>query len=177
MMFDSTTAKRGRQAVARLAVSSVIVLAAATAAFSVSAQGRHGHGMEGGGGHGMMMFGGSPERIGRAVDRMLDGLDATEAQRSQIKQIAATAAVDLKAQREAGRGLRDQGMQILASPNIDAVAAETLRRQLLAQHDLSSKRVMQAMLEVANVLTPDQRAKISERVKERRAKFLERRQR
>ena len=50
--------------------------------------------MGGHGGHhemgepGMMMFGGSPERIDRMIDHMLDGLNATDAQRSQIKPIA-----------------------------------------------------------------------------------------
>ncbi|HEY9064008.1 MAG TPA: hypothetical protein VIO33_03435, partial [Burkholderiaceae bacterium] len=54
-----------------------------------------------GAGGGMMMFGGSPEQIARHVDHMLDGLNATDAQRTQIKQIAQAAAADLKAQREA----------------------------------------------------------------------------
>ena len=51
-----------------------------------------------------MMFGGSPEHMGRMIDRMLDGLNATDAQRTQIKQIAAAAAADLKAQAQPGRG-------------------------------------------------------------------------
>ena len=36
-----------------------------------------------------MMFRGSPERMGRMIDLMLDGLNASDAQRGQIKQIAA----------------------------------------------------------------------------------------
>ena len=56
-----------------------------------------------------MMFRGSPERMGRMIDHMLDGLNASDAQRGQIKQIAAAAAADLKAQREAGRALRQRG--------------------------------------------------------------------
>ena len=56
------------------------------------------HGMGGG-----MMFGGSPERMGQMIDHMLDGLNASDAQRGQIKQIAGAAAADMKAQAEAGR--------------------------------------------------------------------------
>jgi protein CpxP len=131
---------------------------------------RHMHG----GGMGMMFGGGSPERMGRAIDRMLDGLNASDAQRSQIKQIVAQAAADLKAQAAAGRGLRQRGMQIFTAPNVDAGAAEQLRQQMLQQHDQMSRRVTRAMLDVANVLTPEQRAKIGERMRDRQARMEER---
>ena len=142
-------------------------------------------GMEGGMGHGMhgmhggmggpgMMFGGSPEHMGRMIDHMLDGLNASDAQRSQIKQIAAQAAADLKAQAAAGRGQRQRGMQIFTAPTVDAAAAEQLRQQMLQQHDQMSRRVTQAMVAVANVLTPEQRAKVGERMRDRQARMEER---
>ena len=124
----------------------------------------------------MMMFGGSPEQVGRVVDRMLDGLNATDAQRSQIKQVAIEAGVDLKAQREAGRGLRAQGMRLFAAPNVDAVAAESIRQQMSAQHDQASKRTLQAMLEVAKVLTPEQRGRLGERIAQHDAAMKDRTQ-
>jgi len=127
------------------------------------------HGMGGG-----MMFGGSPERMGRMIDHMLDGLNASDAQRTQIKQIVAAAAADLKQQATAGRGLHERGMQIFTAPTVDAAAAEQLRQQMLQQHDQMSRRVSQAMLDVARVLTPEQRAKIGERLKDRRARMEER---
>ena len=137
------------------------------------AMGRMHHGMGGGmGGHGM--FGGSPERVGRMVDHMLDGLNATDAQRSQIKQIATAAATDLKAQAEAGRGLRQRAMQAFTAPNVDAAAVEQIRQQMLQQHDQMSRRMTQAMLDVARVLTPDQRARLGERMRDRRARMEDR---
>lgn len=157
----------------RLMAASVFAVALASAAFSAHAQGHHGPGLGGDHAPGMMMFGGSP----RQLDRMLDGLDATDAQRAQIKQIAAAAAADLKAQRDAGRGLREKGMQLFTAPSVDAAAAESLRQQMSAQHDQASKRTLQAMLDVANVLTPEQRAKLGERIKERRAAMNDRMQR
>jgi protein CpxP len=131
----------------------------------------HGRGI---GGMGGMMFGGSPEHMGRMIDHMLDGLNATDAQRTQIKQIAAAAAADLKAQSQSGRDLRQRSMQIFIQPNVDANAAEQLRQQMLQQHDQMSRRVTQAMLDVARVLTPEQRAKIGERMRERQARMEER---
>ena len=138
-----------------------------------------GHGP--GGMHGDMgpggMFGGSPERMGRKIDFMLDGLGATDAQRTQIKQIAMQTAADLKTQAEAGRAMRDQGMQIFTAPTVDAAAAENLRQQMLKQHDQMSRRVTQAMLAVANVLTPEQRAKLGQRMHDRQARMQDRMQR
>jgi protein CpxP len=137
--------------------------------------------MGGHGGHhemgGGMMMGGSPERMARMIDRMLDGLNATDAQRGQIKQIVQVAATDLKSQREAHRALRQQGMQIFTAPNVDANAAETLRQQMLAQHDQVSRRMTQAMVDISRVLTPEQKAKIAEHLKQRAAKMEERHQR
>ncbi len=138
------------------------------------------HGMHGGmhggmgGGMGGMMFDGSPERAGRMIDGLLDGLNVTDVQRSQIKQIAAAAAADMKAQMQAGRGLHQRGMEIFTAPTVDAAAAEQLRQQMLQQHDQMSRRMTQAMVDVARVLTPEQRAKVGERMKDRRARMDER---
>ena len=160
----------------RVLAYGVLLIAAAIVAVNARAQGMEGPGGHGPG-HGMMMFGGSPEHLGRGVDHMLDGLGATDAQRTQIKQIATAAATDLKAQRGAGRALHDKGMQIFAAPTVDAAAAESVRQQMLAQHDQASKRMLQAMLDVSNVLTPEQRAKMAARMKERSSIMHERMQR
>jgi len=169
--------QHGSRLMMRLMAASVFVVAAAGAAFSAHAQGHHGPGRGGPDGPGMMMFGGPPEHARRSVDRLLDGLNATDAQRTQIRQIAIAAATDLKAQREAARGLHEKGMQIFTAPTVDAAAAESLRQQMSAQREQASKRMLQAMLDVANVLTPEQRAKIGERMKERQAVMKDRMQR
>jgi periplasmic protein CpxP/Spy len=126
---------------------------------------------------GAMMFGGSPERMGRMVDHMLDGVSASDQQRAQVKQIAQAAAADLKGQRDATRALRDKAAQVFAAPNVDAAAAESLRQQMQAQHDQASRRMLQAMLDISRVLTPEQRAKLGERFKQRSAQREERLQR
>jgi len=163
--------------IARLMAASVFVVAAAGTALSAHAQEHRGPGMGGPGGPGMMMFGGPAEHAARRMDRMLDGLGATQAQRAQIHQIVVAAAADLKGQREAGRGLHERAMQIFTAPTVDAGAAEALRQQMLAQHDQASKRKLQEMLDIAKVLTPEQRAKIADRMKERQAVMKDRMQR
>jgi protein CpxP len=117
------------------------------------------------GGHGpMAMMGGSP----RHLEKMLDGVNASDAQRTQVRQIAAAAAADLKSQREAGKSLRQQQLQLFTQPTVDANAIEALRRQMLAQHDQTSQRMTQAMIEISRVLTPEQRVQIAETMKSRR---------
>ena len=159
-------------------VAGVVLAVSATVALSAWAQhgpgGHHGHGGPMGGAG---MFMGSPEHMGRAVDHMLDGLNATDAQRAQIKQIVQQAAADLKGQREAGRALRERGAQIFTAPTVDAAAAESVRQQMIQQHDASSRRMLQAMLDISRVLTPEQRAKIGERLKARHEAMQERMQR
>jgi periplasmic protein CpxP/Spy len=155
----------------RLIAGAAVVAVALASTMSAQAQ-RHG-----GPGMGGMMFEGPPERVGHVVDRMLDGLNATDAQRSQIKQIAVAAAQDLRAQRETGRGMHERSLQIFTAPTVDANSAEALRQQMETQHDQASKRVLQAMLDVSRVLTPEQRAKIGDRMKERQSMMQERMQR
>jgi Spy/CpxP family protein refolding chaperone len=153
-------------------VAGVVLAISATVALSAWAQpGPGGAGHHGGGQHGMFM--GSP----RHVERMLDGLSATEAQRAQIKQIVAQAAADLKAQRETSRSLRERGMQIFTAPSVDPAAAESVRQQMLTQHDAASRRTLQAMLDISRVLTPEQRARLGEQMNQRQARMHERMQR
>jgi periplasmic protein CpxP/Spy len=152
----------------------LLVAVAGTVAVSAWAQG-HGPGRGGEfGGPGMFM--GRPEQAGRMVDHLLDGLNATDAQRAQVKQIVQAAAADLKAQHEAAQGLHEKGMGLFTAPTVDARAVEALRQQMLAQHDQASKRVTQALLDIANVLTPEQRTKLGERMKQRSQHMHERMQ-
>ncbi|HET7526868.1 MAG TPA: periplasmic heavy metal sensor [Burkholderiaceae bacterium] len=105
---------------------------------------------------------------GRMLERMLDGVNATADQRSRIHDIMKSAMNDLKAQRESARSLHDQALTLFAQPTVDARAVEAVRQQMLQQHDQSSRRWMQAMLDASAVLTPDQRAQLAERMKQRR---------
>jgi protein CpxP len=170
----STTA--GARGLRRLAAG-VVVAITATVAVSAWAQPVPGGHHHGGGFGGPGLFMGSPEHAGRAVDHMLDGLNATDAQRTQIKQIVQQAATDLKAQRDTGRGLHEKSLQIFTAATVDAAAAESVRQQMLAQHDATSRRVLQAMLDISRVLTPEQRAKIADHMKQRQQRMQERMQR
>ncbi|HEV7912757.1 MAG TPA: Spy/CpxP family protein refolding chaperone [Albitalea sp.] len=176
VMMNPRSAAATRRGLKWLALG-IVVAVSATVALSAWAQpaeqnGQRGqqHGHHGDGGPGMF-FG--AEHGGRGLDRMLDSVSATDAQRTKIKQIAQQAAADLKVQRDAGRALRDKAQQVFTAPTVDATAAETLRQQMLAQHDATSQRTLQAMLAISNVLTAEQRAKLGELLKQRQQHMRE----
>lgn len=104
----------------------------------------------------------------RMLERLLDGVNASAEQRGRIQEIMKSATTDLQAQRQASRSQREQLMALFAQPTVDARAVEAVRQQMLQQHDQSSRRWMQAMLDASAVLTPEQRAQLGERMKQRR---------
>jgi periplasmic protein CpxP/Spy len=149
---------------ARLFGGVVIVAVLGSVALSAWAQG--GPGGHHGGMHGGPAMTGMPMH-GRMLDRMLDSVNASAEQRAQVKQITERAAAERKAQFESHRALREQGMKLFSQPVVDATAAEALRLQMLQQHDQASKRMMQTMLEVSRVLTPEQRKTLADRMAKR----------
>jgi periplasmic protein CpxP/Spy len=159
----------------RLAAAALIALAGGATLSAFAMEHRHGGPGMMGGGPGMGM--GMGPMSGRGMDRMLDGIDATDQQRAQIRQIMQSAMGDMRSQREGHRALLDRAMAVYTAPTVDANAAEQVRQQMLAQHDAASKRMTAAMVEASRVLTPEQRTKLAERMKERRARMHERMER
>ena len=144
----------------RLLVATAVIALAGGLSQAVLAAPHDGHG--GRSGPGMGMF------DGRHAEQMLDAVDATADQRVQVKQILQAAKADIAAQRGASRQLREQSQALFAQPTVDARAAEALRQQMMAQHDQASKRMLQVMLDVSRVLTPEQRKSLSDRMTQRR---------
>lgn len=114
------------------------------------------------------------ELFGGHVEYMLELVNATDAQRSQIEAIFKAARQDLSGQREAGMKLHQQLATLYTATNIDAAAIEATRAQMSAQHEVASKRLSQASIDAARVLTPEQRTKIGEVMKKRQARMAAR---
>lgn len=129
--------------------------------------GHHGHGMKAEPGMGLPF-------AGPGFDRMLDEVQATDAQRKQIRGITDKARTDLRALHEKSREQHHNAMALWTSPKLDAGEAEKQRQQMLAHHDQVSKRMTQAMLDVGQVLTPEQRAKAAALIKQRHERMQER---
>lgn len=153
----------------RLGAGSVLLVAAAVALMAGPARAQPQPGMHGPQ-HAAMhrmapgMHDGMPMMM---HGRMLDAVGATADQKTRLRDIFKAAGDDTRADRENGRALRAQLMQLMAAPQVDAAAAEALRQKQLALQDAVSKRMLQAMLDAQAVLTPEQRAKLAERMGER----------
>jgi Spy/CpxP family protein refolding chaperone len=121
--------------------------------------------------HGMMAGGGL---FGGHMDHLLDAVNATDSQRTQIENIFKAARQDLSGQRDTGMKLRQQMATLYTATNVDAVAIEAVRVQMSALHETASKRMSQASIDAARVLTPEQRAKIAELMKKHQARMAAR---
>jgi len=121
------------------------------------------------GGHGGGMFEGM-------MSRLLDRVNATPEQRTQIQQIMQAQASEMRTQHEAGRALRQQAMALFAQPTVDANAVEALRQKQLVMHDAASKRMTAAMLQISGVLTPEQRKQMADTMSQR-SEMMQRHQR
>lgn len=153
---------------ARALAAPTLVLAlmgAAAAVYAPTATAMPGMGTHHGMGSEAGMMGGP---MGHAMGgRMLDSVGATAEQKAKVQSIMKSAHDDLGGQREAHRALRQQMAALMSAPVIDARAVEALRQQMLSQHDATSKRMVQAMLDAAAVLTPEQRQQIAARAQQR----------
>ena len=144
----------------RLLAALSLALGAAAVLPAMAAPGA-GHGMPMAHGAGGAMFGGlSP--------RMLERVNATPEQRTQIEQILKAGADERRAHHEAARALREQAMALFAQPTVDANAAEALRQKQLALQDAGSKRLTAAMLDISRELTPEQRKQMADSMSQRR---------
>jgi periplasmic protein CpxP/Spy len=114
------------------------------------------------------MFGGPmtpaqiDEQIDHATKHLAIELDATEEQRTKIANIAKAAVADLRPLREKAMDARPQAIALLTAPTIDRTAIERFRAEHVGLVETASKRIAQALADAAEVLTPEQRRKVSE---------------
>lgn len=105
------------------------------------------------------------EHVDRMVQRFAEGVDATPEQKQRLSVIAQDLARDMAPQREQQRALRQRSMALLAAPVIDRAAIEAARAEQQALMDAGSRRFTQALADAAEVLTPEQRVKLAERMR------------
>ena len=104
------------------------------------------------------------ERLDHVLKHLYVEIDATDAQKQQLAPIVKAAAADLLPLRTRMRDARRQAIALLSQEPVDRAALETLRAEQLQLADQASRRLTQALADVADVLTPDQRKQLAERV-------------
>lgn len=136
----------------RLAALSTAAAGMAGLGFSAFARGRH-HG-----GEAM-----SEEHLDRMLKHLYVEIDATDAQKQKLDPIVKQAASDLRPLREKVQDARRRGAELFSADTIDRGAIERARVEQIGAADAASKRFTQALTDVAEVLTPDQRKKLAAR--------------
>lgn len=126
-------------------------------------------------GHGRMGAAIDPAKVDSQVERMFKHLaaevGATPAQRDQLAVIAKAAARDLLPMRDQLQSARRQAIELAAGRHVDRAGMEKLRSDQMLLADTASKRVTQALADAAEVLTTEQRQKITLRMKQRAEHF------
>ncbi len=99
------------------------------------------------------------------ADRMIRHLaieiDATAEQQDKLRAVVRSAVQDLLPVREKLLAARATARDLLTQQTIDRTAIEKLRLDQIAIHDAASKRLVQAVADAAEILTPEQRRRLS----------------
>jgi protein CpxP len=100
-------------------------------------------------------------RADRMIRHLAVEIDATAEQQDKLRAIVRGAVKDLLPVREKLLAARATARELLTQQTIDRAAIERLRADQIAVHDAASKRVVGAIADAAEVLTPEQRRKLA----------------
>jgi Spy/CpxP family protein refolding chaperone len=103
-------------------------------------------------------------RADRAVRHLAIEIDATAEQQEKLRAIVRETVKDLLPVREKIMAARVTARDLLTRETVDRAALEKFRTDMLATHDAVSKRLVQAVGDAGEVLTPEQRRKIADMV-------------
>lgn len=157
---DGKTCRGGRRRRWRLfAFLGVLALGALTLPRAFA----HGHGGWSCGAHREITAEQAREHMGRMAEHALDEVDASDAQRAGVDAALDRAAPELVAFKGEADDLREAARDAVAADRLDRAELDGLRQDALELADRASLRAMDLFLEVANVLTPDQRRQLRER--------------
>jgi protein CpxP len=134
-----------------------------TARLAGAAQGlaRH-HDM---GSHAAMDPAAMDRHIGELVDNVLT--EGTPQQKARLAAIIRSAHADLAPAHQQFQQAHERARTLIMQPNVDRAALETLRADQVRQLDAVSRRLVQALGDAADMLTPEQRGRLFDHLQSR----------
>lgn len=115
-------------------------------------------------------FGGpmDPAQIEDRADRMVRHaaieLDATNEQQDKLRAIVKSAVKDILPMRERAQAARNKARDLLTQDKVERADIEKFRSEQAVLADAFSKRIAQAIGDAAEVLSPEQRRKLADRL-------------
>ncbi len=109
-------------------------------------------------------------KVTRMVKHVAIEIDATAEQQDKIIALVTSAAREIRPLREEMRSAGRRVHELLLADSLDRAALEALRAERLAETDRISKTLINTVADIAEVLTPQQRKLLDERIAEMRAK-------
>jgi protein CpxP len=140
-----------------------LIAIAATALIAVGGALAYAH--QAGGMHPGMMSEQGMEMHLDHVQAMLGKVGATDAQKKQIDGILRAGFADLKTAHDAHHAAFEQAHELLTAPSIDRGKLEALRAEQIKSLDTASQRLVTAIADAAEVLSPEQRAALAEEIR------------
>lgn len=113
------------------------------------------------------------EMMSKRIDRMLDQIKATDAQRAQINQIKDQMFQEGTALRQAQADLKKELMAQWESPQVDAAKVHALVDQRTEAFRAMAQKAADAAIQVHDLLTPEQRAQVQKELSEHHRRHLE----
>jgi Spy/CpxP family protein refolding chaperone len=103
------------------------------------------------------------EHAGRMAGYLARRVDATDAQKLKLTEIAQGLAKEMQPVHQKMFDARKRAIALLTAPATDRAAIETLRAEQMALADEVSRKLVTALADVAETLTPEQRAKLAKK--------------
>ncbi|MBF0381226.1 MAG: Spy/CpxP family protein refolding chaperone [Magnetococcales bacterium] len=107
------------------------------------------------------------ERIDFKVDWILKDINATEQQKNQIKDIVGNSITKMQANRSQHKTMKRDLISMLSQPELDSAKLDQLRKDMLGKVETTSVSIMDSLVEISEVLTPEQRMLLVERYQNR----------
>ena len=107
---------------------------------------------------------------GARMEKMAEKLGLSAEQKKQLQALHEQEKAGMQAQREQRQKLQAERSAAWAAPTLDAARLENLRVQEVKMFDAMSRQRLEQQLAMAKILTPEQRQKMAEWKKQRKAK-------
>ena len=104
----------------------------------------------------------------KRLSRMLEHVNATVQQETQIKAVLARHRSEMKASHQERKQLRDSMRAVMTAPTIDAAAVEGVRSKMTAHAEKSSRLLTEVAVQVGQVLSQAQRQQLAEHMAHKR---------